>query len=235
MVQNVVLFQGTNTSSKRGLWETNGTTTGTFELTPIVGANASGLSPSNITGYKGEVLFEGLDLSTPSGHYGLWVTNGTAAGTQEIAGTSGLSPNDLTVFGGQVLFSGGSGLWATNGTAAGTHEVTSVAGAPGDLTVFGSEVLFAGATRGIVGDRRELRRHARTGRHRGFKSLRSDSVWQRSPFREQHWGVVGDERRHHDGDHRKRHTARHGCLQWQGAIQRRGWVVGDERDRRRHV
>ena len=176
------------------------------------------------------MLFEGFDSSTPSGHYGLWVTTGTAAGTQEIAGTSGLSPNDLTVFGGQVLFSGGSGLWATNGTAAGTHEVTSVAGAPGDLTVFGSEVLFAGAIGvGIVGDRRELRRHARTGRHRGFKSLRSDSVWQRSPFREQHWGVVGDERRHHDGDHRKRHTARHGCLQWQGAIQRRGWVVGDER------
>ena len=65
MVQNVVLFQGTNTSSKTGLWETNGTTTGTFELAPIVGANASGLSPSNITGYNGEVLFEGLELRAP--------------------------------------------------------------------------------------------------------------------------------------------------------------------------
>ena len=153
MVQNVALFQGVDADGNIGLWETNGTGSGTFELTPITGAAASGtpsspsgLSPSNLVGFNGGALFEGKDLS---GRFGLWVTTGTAAGTQEIAGTSGLSPNDLTVFGGQVLFSGGSGLWATNGTAAGTHEVTSVAGAPGDLTVFGSEVLFAGATGGL--------------------------------------------------------------------------------------
>jgi hypothetical protein len=153
MVQNVALFQGVDADGNIGLWETNGTGSGTFELTPITGAAASGtpsspsgLSPSNLVGFNGGALFEGKDSS---GRFGLWVTTGTAAGTQEIAGTSGLSPNDLTVFGGQVLFSGGSGLWATNGTAAGTHEVTSVAGAPGDLTVFGSEVLFAGATGGL--------------------------------------------------------------------------------------
>ena len=240
MVQNVVLFQGTNTSSKRGLWETNGTTTGTFELTPIVGANASGLSPSNITGYNGEVLFEGLDLSTPSGHYGLWVTTGTAAGTKEIAGTSGLSPNDLTVFGGQVLFSGGSGLWATNGTAAGTHEVTSVAGAPGDLTVFGSEVLFAGATGGLwetdgsSGGTHELAGTAGLNPFDltvfGSEVLFASStggLWETN-------GAVGST----PTEIARRHAAGHGCLQWRGAIQRlrwrRGRPVGDERRCRQH-
>ena len=143
MTENVVLFDGVNTSGHPGLWETNGTATGTFEI-PVTGANASGLAPSNLTAYNGGALFEGRDSS---GAFGLWVTNGTAAGTREIAGTSGLSPNNLTVFNGQVLFSGGSGLWTTNGTTA--SEVTGVAGAPADLTVFGTEVLFAGATGGL--------------------------------------------------------------------------------------
>ena len=125
MVENVVLFQGSNAATptaQRGLWETNGTTTGAFELTPIGGANASGVQPSNLINFNGEVLFEGLDSTTPSGKFGLWVTNGSAPGTLEIAGTSGLSPTDLTVFNGQVLFdgtSGGvSGLWTTNGPPA---------------------------------------------------------------------------------------------------------------------
>ncbi len=49
MVENVVLFQGSNGTGKRGLWETNGTTTGTFEIAPIAGVNAAGLQPSNLT------------------------------------------------------------------------------------------------------------------------------------------------------------------------------------------
>jgi ELWxxDGT repeat protein len=47
MAENVVLFQGVNASGDTGLWETNGTTSGTFELAPIAGADASGLAPSN--------------------------------------------------------------------------------------------------------------------------------------------------------------------------------------------
>src|SRR6185437_563453 len=105
MVENVVLFQGSNGADKRGLWETNGTTAGTFELTPISGVNPSGLQPSNLISFDGEALFEGSDTT---GKFGLWVTNGTAAGTKEIAGTSGLSPTDLVVFNSQVLFDGTS-------------------------------------------------------------------------------------------------------------------------------
>jgi len=107
MTENIILFQGSNGAGQSGLWETNGTASGTFELTPISGANPSGLSPSNLTVYNSEVLFEGIDSS---GKYGLWLTTGSPAGTQEIAGTSGLSPNSLTVFNGEVLFNGAGSM-----------------------------------------------------------------------------------------------------------------------------
>ena len=142
MAQHVVFFQGVDADnpSQIGLWVTNGTASGTFELAPIVGANASGLQPGNMANFNGEVLFEGVNAG---GQSGLWVTNGTAAGTLELtsiagASPSGLRPNDLTVLNGQVLFNGTdstgvSGLWTSNGTAAGTHEVTNAAQNPGDL------------------------------------------------------------------------------------------------------
>ena len=68
MVQNAALFQGIDADGNIGLWETNGTASGTFELTPILGAAASGtssspsgLSPSNLVGFNGGALFEGKD------------------------------------------------------------------------------------------------------------------------------------------------------------------------------
>jgi ELWxxDGT repeat protein len=60
-----------------------------------------GLSPSNLLVYDGQVLLSGLDSN---GFLGLWTTNGTAAGTTEVAPISGtqsrgLSPVDLTAIG----------------------------------------------------------------------------------------------------------------------------------------
>jgi ELWxxDGT repeat protein len=78
---------------------------------------------------------------------GLWITDGTAAGTQQI--TSGpVDPYDLIAFNGAALFGGIDasdlqGLWITNGTASGTHEI-AVSGAgsggviPQDITVSAS-------------------------------------------------------------------------------------------------
>jgi ELWxxDGT repeat protein len=98
MAENVVLFQGVNGSNETGLWETNGTTSGTFELAPIGGADASGVSPLNLVAFNGEALFDGVNAS---GVAGLWVTNGTAAGTHEVTNIAG-NPGDLTVFGSEV-------------------------------------------------------------------------------------------------------------------------------------
>jgi ELWxxDGT repeat protein len=168
------LFEGTDTSDAFGLWVTDGTAAGTQELTGIVGANPSGLDPQYMQVYNGMVLFQGEAGVAGDDVPGLWVTNGTAAGTFEIggvanAGISGISPGgllpgdpDFTVFNGKVLFSGrdaanNQGLWVTDGTAAGTFELAPISGAfavgsPGsdvlgsgrNMTVLGNKVLFRG-------------------------------------------------------------------------------------------
>ena len=165
MLPNVVLFQGVDATGRKGLWETVGLAGGTFEL--VAGGSASGLSPSNLTAFNGQVLFEGNNAI--SGNAGLWVTNGTAAGTMELsvsgAPATGLNPNSMTVFNGQVFFNGTDtsnsnfrGLWVTNGTGSGTHEVTGIAGTdpstglgsvgldPSNFTVFAGKMLFNGAS-----------------------------------------------------------------------------------------
>jgi ELWxxDGT repeat protein len=180
----LVLFDGAVGTSGGGLWVTDGTANGTYELTGISGANSngvagdSGFGPS-FTVFNNEVLFQRIDTS---GNYGLWVTDGTAQGTyeitgiagtypggnvpgQEIIGPPGITPTDITTFNGKAVFeglnaNGDYGLWATDGTAQGTHELTGISGEfinpftnlgallgvgefP-DFTAFGNEVLFLG-------------------------------------------------------------------------------------------
>jgi ELWxxDGT repeat protein len=100
-------------------------------------------------------LFSAVDSN---GQEGLWETNGTAAGTIEIASLSS-QPNepygDFTAVNGVVLFEGSgsdalNGLYVTDGTTAGTYQLT-IAGAstveglnPVDLTALGGEVFFNG-------------------------------------------------------------------------------------------
>jgi hypothetical protein len=168
-----VLFEGDDASGNHGLWATNGTAAGTTEIgglgnSGVSGAYSKGLTLHDLTVLNGEALFAGYDAGFK---LGLWVTNGTAAGTTEIgglddsgvsaAGPNGLLPGQLAVFNDEVLFkgtdaSGNRGLWMTNGTAAGTTEIgglgdSGVVGAqthpglkPNFLTVFNGEVLFEG-------------------------------------------------------------------------------------------
>ncbi len=166
-----VLFAGQDANGSPNLWVSDGTAAGTSELA-VAGANSGGLFSLNFfpSGFSpgftvlgARALFEGYDAS---GIDGLWVTDGTPAGTRElnIAGSfaSGLfvdvNAPDLTVFAGKALFagedtSGNISLWSTDGTGAGTSELT-VAGsnatglfysvAEPDFTVLGNKVLFAG-------------------------------------------------------------------------------------------
>ena len=160
-----LLFSGNDSNGQTGLWESNGTASGTHELTGIAGAPTTGkglgLEPSYLTVFDGHVFFNGTDSS---GQVGLWETDGTVAGTHELTGIagaqttgSGLYPSDLTVLNGHLLFGGADssgqvGLWETDGTVAGTHELTGIAGAqtkgsglsPTDLTVLNGQVLFSG-------------------------------------------------------------------------------------------
>ena len=182
-----LLFSGNNSNDQTGLWESNGTASGTHELTGIAGAptttgKGSGLEPSYLTVFDGHVFFNGTNSSS---QVGLWETDGTVAGTHELTGIagaqttgSGLYPSDLTVLNGHLLFggvdsSGQVGLWETDGTVAGTHELTGIAGAqtkgsglsPTDLTVLNGQVFvqrrqFERPHR-IMDDRRNSGRNAR--------------------------------------------------------------------------
>ena len=123
------VFLGTDASGHPNLWVTDGTAAGTSELT-VSGAYSGGLffhiDPQFcVLGDK--VLFVGAD---PTGRHNLWITDGTSAGTHElaIAGIPELDPQGFAAVGNKVLFEGvdQSGkyvLWITDGTSAGTSEV----------------------------------------------------------------------------------------------------------------
>ena len=111
---NEVLFNGLDQNGDPQLWVTDGTTSGTHQLTGVgvTGANpvanASGIAPSDLTVYDGEVLFSGRDTT---GHFQLWETNGTVAGTQEVTTAAngfrqGLNPSNMEVYDDEVLFQG---------------------------------------------------------------------------------------------------------------------------------
>ena len=107
-------------SGDTGLWATDGTGAGTWEL-PVSGGYSGGIAPNGFSAVFGsDVLFGGYDSSA---HRNLWVTNGTAAGTSELtvagAYSGGLVPSNFAVFGNEVLFNGldaagHGGLWVTN-------------------------------------------------------------------------------------------------------------------------
>src|ERR1700722_12864554 len=94
------LLNGTDAAGDLGLWLTDGTAGTTTELTPISGANATGIfhliSPAplpDITRLNPDIdLFVGYDNSNK---YGLWVSNGTATGTKELTGIGGANSGGI--------------------------------------------------------------------------------------------------------------------------------------------
>jgi ELWxxDGT repeat protein len=117
-----------------GLWVSDGTAAGTTELA-VSGASVSfGLRPSNLTVFNGKVVFEGIGTTDTNGNFGLWVTDGTSAGTTELAVSGakvgGFNPFNFTLFNGKLFFigegaDGNRDLWQTDGTSSGTTLVKS--------------------------------------------------------------------------------------------------------------
>jgi len=133
-----------NATGLAGLWVTNGTSAGTSELTPAGAPSLSGtpffFSSSTLPDFTvlgSKALFDGEDSN---GHFNLWVTDGTSAGTSEVifsgADSNGLFIDDgdnpdFSVLGGNALFSGVDAsdhlnLWVIDGTSAGTREIVAV-------------------------------------------------------------------------------------------------------------
>jgi hypothetical protein len=118
------LLQGYDASGANGLWITDGTVAGTIELA-VSGSDPGGLF-ANITQIADftvlgrKILFAGDDAS---GHYNLWETGGTAAGTIPIPVSGAYS----------------SGLFYSI-----TDLVDTAGGFNPHFTVFGNKALFVG-------------------------------------------------------------------------------------------
>jgi hypothetical protein len=74
---------GRGLESNVGSWVTDGTATGTYEVT-INGAYSTGVHAADLTVFNAEVLFEGIDAA---GLNGLWVYDGQNA--YEVTGIAG--------------------------------------------------------------------------------------------------------------------------------------------------
>jgi hypothetical protein len=162
------IFQGTDTSGHRNLWVTDGTATGTIELT-VNGTSSSGLladadeSPAApyFTVLGSKAFFTGTDETN---HNGLWVTDGTSAGTSKLGGVdlfSFIIDPHFTAIGSKMVFLGTDAndhdnLWVTNGTSAGTSELPVANAYSGGVLAFdddynvdfltiGSKAVFKGA------------------------------------------------------------------------------------------
>ena len=94
------------------LWVTDGTSEGTTLVADIrpSGNNYNGSSPENFTEFNGKLYFTANDGTTGEE---LWVTDGTAAGTQLVAdinpGSDSSSPTSLFVFGNELFFRADNG------------------------------------------------------------------------------------------------------------------------------
>ena len=121
---NKVIFAGAGIGTD--LLVSNGTSSGSYALT------WTGSYPRGFTVLGNKVLFEAEDASNK---LGLWVTDGTSAGTSEITSSNFYFPgvfNEVSfqgvVINNEVLFSGTDSLgnialWTTDGTEAGTKEI----------------------------------------------------------------------------------------------------------------
>jgi ELWxxDGT repeat protein len=180
-----IFFLGHDLFGDATLWVTDGTAAGTVELgglrnAGISGANSAGLFPESFVVANGELFFRGEDTS---GNFGLWVSDGTAAGTTEVggledqgvsgAGASGFGIGGLFQLGGKVVFSGAdssgkNGLWVSDGTAAGTVE----------LGGFGDQQIANVGPNGLMGATFDAARLGNLLLFNGFDSTGHIGLWE---------------------------------------------------------
>lgn len=135
-IPGLALYLVNDGTSPFRVWRTDGTRTGTFPVSPPLGALYSGTTA--VLGRR--VLFEACDAPDSCGP---WTTDGSAAGTLPLQRSP--SPGSLAVGTGRAFFtssdSQGTALWVTNGTLVGTKQVRTVQSAA-YLTVSGSRAFF---------------------------------------------------------------------------------------------
>ena len=143
-------FRSTNTGT--GLWKTDGTEAGSSMVVSSICAESCGPTPLGTSGDRFYFLVN--DWPIPSS---LWVSNGTASGTQELVGPGVLDLSRIefdghaNLGGSRLLFpagdAGGLEPWITDGTVAGTGRLADLGSwideaKPQRLSASGTKVLF---------------------------------------------------------------------------------------------
>lgn len=177
MPRTIAFFSGATAATGQELWETDGTAAGSGLVIDIVPGTAGSLPANFAPAGAGAVVFTAADVGYNSADgarpntYQLFVSNGTAAGTEEL--NNGFATADsffilsgkntyLSTFsdftpvgGGRTLFFGATPtsttqLWSTDSTVAGTVSLHSFGSSPrvnsggGNLAPLGNgRTLFA--------------------------------------------------------------------------------------------
>jgi uncharacterized repeat protein (TIGR01451 family) len=154
----VLFFSAQESTHGRELWKTDGTAAGTVLVKDLDGTSTGSFDDFTQTpGDRSVPVGNRLFFKPLSAAAGLWVTDGTAAGTYRIndlvPGNGWTAVHGMTARSGDILFqatvSGHQELWKTDGTAAGTVPVKSsgvVGPALGavDMAALGETVYFVG-------------------------------------------------------------------------------------------
>ena len=120
------------------LWRTDGTDAGTV-LVKDINPGPDWSAVSNLVELRGGVAFGAWNGVS----WGLWVSDGSAAGTTRVREFPSPIGGDLTAVGGLVYFTNGGGeLWVSDGTEAGTRRLAVIQS--GLLEAVGSRVFFVG-------------------------------------------------------------------------------------------
>ena len=160
----VELNGGTGSSTSTGLWKTDGTLANTTLITTLTHTNGTGNgggSPSNYTVVGNKLLWS---MGSVNGRE-LWVSDGTAAGTNEVINlapgtisgtipTPGVEDKPMIAFNGKLYFSGQTTsvgnyeLYSSDGTAAGTvlakefNPSLSLGSSPDNFKIYNSELYI---------------------------------------------------------------------------------------------
>lgn len=130
VVNNTLFFSAYTDQYQNELWKTDGTIAGTGivkDINPGGGMNG-GSFPRNLMSFNGHLFFTVFDVNDPATtlnfnftQSGLWITDGTDAGTKRIE-PSYSKPyiNGFTVESTMFFFIYGSDLYKSDGTAQGT-------------------------------------------------------------------------------------------------------------------
>ncbi len=144
----------------RELWITDGTEEGTEQVRDINEGAGDGIPDElkNEFAYlNGKAYFQ---ATNGSDGYELWVSDGTAVGTEMLddfnTGSGDFNPYGFTLFNGRLYFAGttstGTELWKTDGTAAGTIKAPAAGEPtllnPTGMAVYNGKLYFSAADSG---------------------------------------------------------------------------------------